>query len=452
LVTPSDVDLVLRKYTPFSDEVQAAVQALKIRPGQFESSFSKIIQLESGTTVSGEAPIIRIVSALLKEAVGIGASDIHIEPQRTFLRVRFRVDGDLKEVLQLPMELEQPVVSRVKVLSNLRIDETRIPQDGRFRTVIYGKEIDFRVATFPTPAGEKVSLRVLDPSVGLKSLTDLGLSDYNIDIIKKEIERPYGMILLTGPTGSGKSTTLYALMQLLNKENVNIVSLEDPVEYTIDGPNQSQVRPEIGYDFASGLRQILRQDPDIIMVGEIRDGETASLAVHSALTGHLVLSTLHTNNAIGVIPRLVDMKVDSFLLPYTINLMAAQRLVPRLCQKCKTAKEPAAALMKVLKKEIAEMPERTRNKIKEPMKAYYSPGCAACKNKGVAGRVAIFEAFTMTPELADLIAAGISENKIAEEAKRQGMVTMRQDGILKALNGLIGLEDVLKEGEGVSLV
>ena len=240
------------------------------------------------------------------------ASDVHIEPQRSRLRIRFRIDGALKEISSMPLQLHQPIISRVKVLSNLKIDETRVPQDGRFRSIVYGKEIDYRVSTFPTPTGEKVAIRILDPSVGLKGLGELGLIGNSLEVVKEGIKKPYGMILITGPTGSGKTTTLYGIMQELNKEDVNIVSLEDPVEYFIDGLNQSQVRPEINYDFASGLRQIVRQDPDIIMVGEIRDKETASLAIQAALTGHIVLSTLHTNNAVGVIPRLIDLKGGTF--------------------------------------------------------------------------------------------------------------------------------------------
>ncbi len=446
LLTPTDFEQIITKYSPFKNEVEAAVRSLNLKPSRNNPN-DRLIELEEGVAVSEEAPVIRIVAAMLKQAVEANASDIHVEPQRTRLRVRFRIDGDLQQVNEMPAELHQPIVSRIKVLANLKIDEKRIPQDGRFRTVIFGKDIDFRVATFPTPTGEKVAIRVLDPSVGLRSLTDLGLMGPTLDIVKEGIDRPYGMVLITGPTGSGKSTTLYALMQILNKEDVNIVSLEDPVEYYIDGLNQSQVQPDIGYDFAAGLRQILRQDPDVIMVGEIRDTETASLAVHAALTGHIVLSTLHTNNAIGVIPRLVDMKVDSFLLPSSLNLMVAQRLMPKLCQQCKKAETPSDAVLEVMKKELELLPAKIRTKldIGEGYKVYRSPGCAACKNKGISGRVALFEVLRMTPELADIINAGPSENKIFEEAKRQGMITLRQDGIAKALHGLLSIEAVLRE-------
>ncbi len=446
LITPSDLDAVLKKFSPFKDEVQAAVKALGFKAG---ARAERAIQLEETGAVVEEAPIIKIVASTLKEAVSIGASDIHIEPQRTKLRIRFRIAGDLQEVSEMPAELQQPIVSRVKVLSKLRLDETRIPQDGRFRSIVFGKDIDFRVATFPTPAGEKVAIRVLDPTTGLKSLGDLGFSERNQELAKDAIDNPFGTVLITGPTGSGKTTTLYALLQILNHPDINIVSLEDPVEYYVDGTNQSQVRPEIGYDFAAGLRQILRQDPDVIMVGEVRDTETAGLAIHAALTGHIVLTTLHTNNVIGVIPRLLDLKVDSFLLPSAVNLMVAQRLVVRLCDKCKKAEVPSPELNDIIKKEMEKLSAEARSKlkIKEPYKVYRAAGCSACKNKGIVGRMAVSEMLQMTPQLADIISAAPNENKILEEARRQGMVSMRQDGIFKVLEGLVPIEDVLRETE-----
>ena len=444
LITPGDFDLVLRKYSPYKDEVEAAIKSLNIRPGKYAASGERLMLLEEGAAASEEAPIIRLVASTLKEAINLGASDIHIEPQRFNLRIRFRINGDLQEISKMPAELHQPIISRIKVLASLKLDETRIPQDGRFRTIVFGRDIDFRVATFPTPAGEKVALRVLDPTVGLKSLEGLGLVGRSADIIKEAIAKPYGLVLITGPTGSGKSTTLYATFQILNTPDVNIVSLEDPVEYYIDGVSQSQVKPEIGYDFASGLRQILRQDPDVIMVGEIRDVETAQLTIHAALTGHIVLSTLHTNNAIGVIPRLIDMKVDSFLLPSSLNLMMSQRLVSRLCQKCKKGEPPVGRVAEVIKREVDKLSADIKPKVTD-FKVYHSPGCKECKDRGVVGRMAIVELLKMTPELQGIISAGASEAKIIEEAKRQGMITMRQDGILKALEGLVSMEEVLRE-------
>lgn len=445
LITPGDFDLVMRKYSPYKDEVEAAVKSLNLRPGGKPSAGAeRLVVLEEGVAVSEEAPIIKLVASTLKEAVNLRASDIHIEPERANLRVRFRIDGELREVSKMPMELHQPIISRIKVMANLKLDENRVPQDGRFRTVIFGRDIDFRIATFPTPAGEKVAIRVLDPTAGLKTLKDLGLVGKNNELVMEAIEKPYGLILISGPTGSGKTTTLYALLQILNDEQSNIVSLEDPVEYYVDGANQSQVHPEIGYDFASGLRQILRQDPDVIMVGEIRDIETAQLTIHAALTGHIVLSTVHTNNAVGVIPRLIDMKVDSFLLPSALNLMMAQRLVGKICQNCKRGEAPSEKISAIIKKELETLPAELKAKAKE-MKIYHSPGCKACKDKGIVGRLALFEAFKMTPQLQEIINGGAGELKILEEAKRQGMLTMRQDGILKALDGLITIEEVLRE-------
>lgn len=447
LITLSDWQEVLRRYSSYQNEVEAAVKSFNVE-GRTAAVSQRTVQLEEGISVSEEAPIIKLVAASLKEAVYQKASDIHVEPGRNSLRIRFRLDGDLKTVSLLPIELHQPIVSRIKVLSNLKLDETRVPQDGRFRTVLLGRDIDFRVSTFPTTMGEKAALRVLDPSVGLRGLESLGLRERNLDIVKEGIARPYGMVLITGPTGSGKTTTLYSLLQLLNKEDVNIVSLEDPVEYFIEGLNQSQVRPEIDYDFASGLREILRQDPDVIMVGEIRDEETAGLAVHAALTGHVVLSTLHTNNSLGVVPRLIDMKVDAFLLPSSLNLMVAQRLIVRLCDQCKKSEKAPMEIQSIIKKNIDNLPEDLKRKWGvegEGYKIYHAPGCEACHGKGVVGRIALFEVFAMTPELENIISTGPSERKLLEEAKRQGMVSLRQDGILKALEGLVGMEEVLRE-------
>ncbi len=447
IITPADLEFVLQRYHPYQSEVQSALRSLNIKPNEGVSNVQRIVKIEEGASVSEDAPIIKIVASTVRSAVEENASDIHIEPQRSRLRIRFRVDGLLREVTSLPLELAQPVISRIKILSSLKIDENRVPQDGRFRTVVFGRDIDFRVSTFPTPAGEKVAIRVLDPTVGLKGVDNLGLVGHDAEMVDASLKRPYGMILVTGPTGSGKTTTLYALLQALNNESVNILSLEDPVEYFVDGLNQSQVRPEIGYDFASGLRQIVRQDPDVIMVGEIRDAETAKLAVQAALTGQIVLSTLHTNNAAGVIPRLVDMGVEAFLLPTALNLMISQRLVRRLCDSCKKAESATPDVQKLIKNEISLLSEESRKNIKygEPYQIYHAPGCKVCKDKGAIGRIAIFEVMTMTRELENVIASGVEEGKIVDEARRQGMITMRQDGILKALAGVVSMEEVLRE-------
>ena len=445
LISYGDWQQVLRKYSPYRNEIQEAVQALNLKQG--EGGGKRIVELEGASSRGEDAPVIRIVADTLKEAVQGGASDIHFEPQESYLRVRFRIDGDLREVANLPKELTQLVVSRVKILSNLKIDEARVPQDGRFGSKIFDREIDFRVATFPTPLGEKVAIRVLDPTTGLKSFEALGLTGVNLKIVQEGLEKPFGMLLVTGPTGSGKTTTLYAMLQQLNKDDVNIVSLEDPVEYFVPGINQSQVRPEIGYDFASGLRQILRQDPDIIMVGEIRDTETAGLAINAALTGHIVLSSLHTNNAAGVIPRLIDMKVEPFLLPSALNLMIAQRLISIICQNCKKAETASAPMQALIKQVVASLPSAAAGDWKEPYQVYHSPGCDKCKHRGVTGRMAIFEVIRMTPEIEEIVNAGGSLQKILNEQKKQGALTMRQDGVLKALAGLITLEEVVKETE-----
>ncbi len=441
LISWSDFKDAIRKYSPYRTELERAVQQLDLRSGD---GVQKVVHLEEGGE-GEEAPIIKIVADTFKEALASRASDIHIEPLENYLRIRFRVDGILKEAASLPMELSQPVVSRVKVISSLKIDESRIPQGGRFRTRVSDRDIDFRVATFPTPLGEKVAIRVLDPRIGLKSLEGLGLVPRNLDSLKIALNKPFGMVLVTGPTGAGKTTTLYAVLQTLNKEDVNIVSLEDPVEYFVEGINQSQVRPEIGYDFASGLRQILRQDPDIIMVGEIRDSETAGLAVQAALTGHVVLSTLHTNDSAGVIPRLIDMKVEPFLLPVSLNVMISQRLVGLLCQNCKVGEDPLPAVRDIIEKTMADLPPDIKATYPAPYKIYHARGCSQCKGRGIVGRVALFEIFRMTPEVEEIISAGPTLQKLFLEAKRQGMITLRQDGVLKALDAKVSVEEVIRE-------
>ena len=330
-ISEADWSKLMKQYAGLGEEVGEALESLKK-----EISEEKVVlPAEAKGGKEEAAPIIRMVETILKHGIESRASDIHIEPLMKKMRVRFRLDGTLQTVVVLPVEITPAIVSRIKILSNLQIDETRRPQDGRFTTKVGEKEVDLRVAVLPTARGEKVTMRILDPTIGLRTLPELGIVGRNLKVIERGIKKPFGMILMTGPTGSGKSTTIYGILQILNTEGVNIVSLEDPVEYWIDGVNQSQIRPELGYTFATGLRQILRQDPNIIVVGEMRDSETAGLAVQSALTGHLVLSTLHTNNAIGVIPRLVNMGVEPFLLPSALNVALAQRLVKRLCPDCK---------------------------------------------------------------------------------------------------------------------
>ncbi len=451
LISKSDLENLWKCYRSFATrlkEIQDSVEVFKRQAKTTHQLYQqRIIRIdEASGIIAEEAPIIKIFSFILEEAVNVGASDIHIEPMRNKLRVRFRLDGDLKEIMALPLELQPAIVARIKILSDLKIDETRIPQDGRFRTLLDNKEIDFRVSTFPTALGEKVAIRVLNPYVGLKTIEALGVKNYHQKLILEAIEKPFGMILVTGPTGSGKTTTLYAILQKLNQEDVNVVSLEDPVEYFIEGLNQSQVKPEIGYTFASGLRQIVRQDPDIIMVGEIRDNETAELAVHAALTGHLVLSTLHTNNAIGVIPRLIDMKIEPYLLPASLILMMAQRLVGRLCDNCKQKVEATGLLKEEIEKTIEELPKDLKAQYKKDKYEIYLPqGCKECNFKGVKGRIPVFEILKMTPSLEQVILTNPSESNLKDEAGKQGMVSLRQDGIIKALEGLVSIDEVLKE-------
>ena len=444
LITETNFKNILNKYKTPKREVGKALEELEA-----ELKVKKVPRLVEIEKMVEEAPISKMVAVILKYGVEGEASDIHIEPLKDKLRVRFRTLGVLHSSIFLPIKLLPAIVSRIKILANLRIDETRIPQDGRFSTRVEDRDIDFRVSTFPTTMGEKVAIRILDPRIGLKKFEELGLSGRNFEVVKTATEKPYGMILSVGPTGCGKTTTLYAILQILNKEGVNIVTLEDPVEYFIEGINQSQVRPEISYDFSRGLRQIVRQDPDIVMVGEIRDQETAALATHAALTGHIVLSTLHTNNALGVIPRLIDLGVQPFLLPPALSLAIAQRLVRKLCQNCKKKIKPKREIRDLILKEIDNVPEKVKKeiKIKEPLTIFEPVGCRDCHNTGFSGRIALFEILEMTPQLAGIILKEPSEEKILEEAKRQGMITMKQDGILKVLDGITTIEEVLRVAE-----
>ncbi|OGD24795.1 hypothetical protein A2819_00945 [Candidatus Azambacteria bacterium RIFCSPHIGHO2_01_FULL_40_24] len=438
-ISEEDWLALIKQYAGIKEEVGEALEGLRKELAEEKLSLPEIPRGKKEEA----APIIRMVETILKHGIESKASDIHIEPTMKKLRVRFRLDGTLQSVVILPVEIAPAIIARIKILSNLQIDETRRPQDGRFTTKLGEKEVDFRVAILPTARGEKAALRILDPTIGLRTLPELGIIGRNLEVVERGIKKPFGMILMTGPTGSGKSTTIYGILQILNTELVNIVSLEDPVEYYVDGVNQSQIRPELGYTFASGLRQILRQDPNIIVVGEIRDSETAGLAVQSALTGHLVLSTLHTNDAIGVIPRLIDMGVEPFLLPSALNVALAQRLVKRLCPDCKKETEPPEPIKKIILEAINSMPESSRPKIKsDKFKIYKPQGCPKCGNKGTKGRIAVFEILEVTPQIEEIIISGPTESKILAEAKRQGMVTMFQDGVLKVLDGIISFEEL----------
>ncbi|MFA4998889.1 MAG: GspE/PulE family protein [Candidatus Paceibacterota bacterium] len=447
LVTPTTFSNFLSQYKNLKREVGKALSELEVE-FQAEKTASPWTAAEF-ERLAEEAPVTKIVAVVLRHAVEGGASDIHIEPTNVKLRVRFRLMGELHSSIFLPLKLAPAVVARIKILANLKLDEIRVPQDGRFSARIDDRDIDFRVSTFPTTMGEKVAIRVLDPTTGLKSLADMGLIDRNFQLVKKAIEKPYGLILSTGPTGSGKTTTLYAIIQLLNKEGVNIVTLEDPVEYFIDGINQSQVRPEIGYDFASGLRHVVRQDPNIIMVGEIRDEETAALATHAALTGHVVLSTLHTSNAAGVIPRLIDLGVKPYLIAPTLSIAMSQRLVRKLCPSCKKKIKPAKEIRDLILNEIENFPPAIKERMEIPksLEIYEPQGCSKCGREGYFERVALFEILSMTDELANISLKEPSDTEISKEAKRQGMMTMKQDGILKVLAGVTTIEEVLRVAE-----
>ncbi len=399
-----------------------------------------------------DAPISKMVESIVENAIDSDASDIHIEPMADHVRVRYRIDGDLKTVITLPKKIAPALVSRVKILSNLKIDEKRKPQDGRFRINDLGRTIDFRVSSFPTSNGEKVVMRILDTKEGLMKLDKLGIQGRDKEIIERLIHEPYGIILITGPTGSGKSTTLYSMLRMINTENVNIITLEDPVEYVLEGVNQSQMRPEIGYTFASGLRSVLRQDPDIIMVGEIRDSETAELAIHASLTGHLVLSTLHTNSAAGAIPRLIDMGIQPFLLASSLRLVMAQRLVRGICQDCK---KPMDDLSEEIQQQIKrELSSVNRNVLKErgvevdiddpnsKVVVYKGVGCPKCQGKGMKGRIGIFEVIDVDKDFSKMITQGVLGTKLEDEARKSGFTTMKEDGLIKVLTGLTTLEEV----------
>jgi len=446
LITPTIFNNLLRQYRTLRKEVTKALEELETELKIEKARPLVAAELER---LVEEAPISKVVAVILRQAVEGRASDIHIEPIKDRLKVRFRVDGILSPAIYLPLKIHPAVIARVKILANLKIDETRVPQDGRFSTKFDDKEIDYRVSTFPTTKGEKTAIRVLDPATGLLNFDQLGLTGRNFEEIEKAIEKPYGMILATGPTGCGKTTTLYAILRTLNEEGVNIVTLEDPVEYYIEGVNQSQMKPEIGYEFASGLRSVVRQDPDIIMVGEIRDEETAALATHAALTGHIVLSTLHTTNALGTIPRLVDLGVKAYLIPPTLSLALAQRLIRKLCPECKKKLKPKLEIRDLILREIEAIPEAVRVRVEIPktLEIYQPAGCKKCNFKGYSGRIGVFEVLVMTPHLAEVILKEPSPAKIFEEAKRQGMITMKQDGILKVLGGVTSIEEVLQVAE-----
>lgn len=420
--------------------------------------------------ISEDSPIAKTVNLILEYAIRSSASDIHIEPREDFVQVRYRIDGVLREANKLPHNVMAALVSRIKILSNLKIDERRVPQDGRFKVTVAGKKYALRVSTLPISEGEKVVMRILDESNRALTLEELGYWGWSLEKINNAIAQPYGMLLVTGPTGSGKSTSLYSALTILNKPDVNISTVEDPVEYKIQGANQTQVNPVAGMTFIAGLRALLRQDPNIIMVGEIRDAETANLGVQAALTGHLVFSTLHTNNAATCLPRLLDMGIEPFLIASTVKAVVGQRLVRRLCKACKESYEPEKEELKTIEEmfdissvdamkhmhdleaqaaeqkigeDIGEKLSSTTSTITRLFRAK-KDGCEECGHTGYKGRMGIYEVLDNSVEIQKLIVANATSNIIQDQAVKEGMMTMQIDGFIKALRGLTSIEEILR--------
>lgn len=406
-----------------------------LEESDFEILTSSISETEDIMDMANEAPIIRLVNTFIKQAVTDRASDIHVEPYEKDLVVRFRIDGILYNMYTPPKKYQGAVISRIKIMANLNIAENRLPQDGRIQLKIAGKDIDIRVSTFPTYYGERIVLRILNKSDMSFDLGAIGFDEKTLTEFDKLIKKTYGIVLVTGPTGSGKSTTLYSVLQMLKHEDVNILTVEDPIEYQISGIGQMQVKPGINLTFASGLRSILRQDPDIVMVGEIRDLETAEIAVQAALTGHRVFSTLHTNDAASGITRLIDMGIEPFLITSSVNAYLAQRLARKICPSCKEAFKPAPKMLA----ELGIKPSKLRGG-----KLFHGKGCPECLNTGYSGRVGIFELLVLTPGVRKLIMDHSEAPLIKEFAIKEGMVTLLQDGINKAIEGITTVEEVLR--------
>ena len=448
LISKNDYESIMQTYRGISTQVEEALKELsqeEIDNAKIsEASLSKEIKnIEPGkeAKIVEDAPVIKIVAVILRNAIEGDASDIHIEYTGEKVKVRSRVDGTLHTTIVLPPNVYSGIVTRIKILAKLRLDEKRKPQDGSFSANIDGRKIDFRISTMPAYYGEKVAMRILDSEKGVKPLDQLGLSEVNLNIIREAIRKPYGLILITGPTGSGKSTTLYSMMNELDKEKSNIVSLEDPVEYHMPDINQSQMMPEIGYTFASGLRSILRQDPDIIMVGEIRDKETAQLAIQAALTGHLVLSTLHTNNAIGAIPRLVDMGVDPYLIAPTLIVSIAQRLARMTCPSSRKLVPMDPSIVMQMEEQMKDLPDEFKQNIASKKEMYDTVPSSECPS-GTRGRIAVFEMFKVDKEMQTVILKNPTNAAIYKLARSKGMLMMREDAMLKSLQGIFPFTEV----------
>ncbi|HUY62408.1 MAG TPA: GspE/PulE family protein [Candidatus Paceibacterota bacterium] len=454
LITKQDFDRVIEAYQNLSGEVGKALSEYETTtkpsanvsgtpaPADEAATGAESLDLSGHSeALKEDAPVTKIVSTILRYAIEGHSSDIHVEPTPKKTRVRFRVDGDLHTSLELPSKVHEAVVARIKILARLRLDEKRKPQDGRFSATVDKRRIDFRVSTFPTQYGEKVVMRILDQSAATATLESVGFDEAQLKVVREVMKVPYGIILIAGPTGSGKSTSLFAMMSELDRETSNVVSLEDPVEYEVPGVSQSQVRPEIGYTFANGLRSILRQDPDVIMVGEIRDKETAALAVQAALTGHLVFSTIHTNTAAGAIPRLIDMRVDPFLIAPTLVAVIGQRLVRKLCDGAGEPFPVSESLKGLLDQEFEDLPEKYRAKLPPFKNFYHAKPTAECAD-GTRGRTGVFEILQMNKPLEEAVLKQPTEENIYAAARAGGMRTMREDAIVKALAGAIPFEEV----------
>ncbi len=396
----------------------------------------------AGVIRTGAVP--EIVAATLFLGIRMKASDVHLEAQRNGVRLRYRIDGILHDIITMPKFMHAPLVSRVKILSKMKIDEQRVPQDGRFDVIIDKRQVDLRVSTLPTVFGEKVVMRLLDKSAGLLTLEQMGITEANFDTLIENINKPYGIILATGPTGSGKTTTLYAILNRISKPGINIITLEDPVEYELPGVNQAQVKPQIGFNFADGLRSVLRQDPNVIMVGEVRDLETAAMATHAALTGHLVLSTLHTNDAAGALPRMINMGVEPFLITSSVNAVIGQRLVRRICPDCREKTTIPPAVKDFVNKQLDQVPSGQLKDLNlEQLIFYHGKGCPNCTN-GYRGRIGIFEVLAMNEKIEDLAINKAPSSDIKKAAVEGGMITMIQDGFIKALKGITTVDEVMR--------
>ncbi|HEY4519541.1 MAG TPA: GspE/PulE family protein [Candidatus Paceibacterota bacterium] len=451
-ISQADFEMILKMYRGLSGEVEQAVSDIAVeRQGEKSPedemkalaldsvSLEGVADTDLSATIQEDAPTIKIASTIFRYAIDGGASDIHIEPMPDGVRVRYRVDGQLHTSVVLPPGVHRGLVARIKVLSSLRLDEQRKPQDGRFSATFDNRKIDFRISTFPTHYGEKIAMRILDREQGYIPLDKIGLTKRNLELMRAAIRRPHGLILISGPTGSGKSTTLYSMLSEVDREHQNVLSLEDPIEYYIDGMIQSQVRPEIGYTFANGLRTTLRQDPDVIMVGEIRDGETAKLAIQAALTGHLVFSTIHTNDAVGTIQRLIDMGVEPYLIPSALIASIAQRLVRTLCPEGGKEVPLSASDRKGIETQFSSLPARFRFPV--PRNVYDVAPSPTCPT-GLRGRMAVFEVLEMSKEIEEIILDNPVESKLWNAARAQGMLTMREDAAQKAFQGSIPFSEV----------